>query len=341
MKLLRWWRRRRASGRWAQARALILMYHRIAEGEADPWNLCVSPRHFEEQLDVLRRRARIVPLQELAESVASWDVPRGLVAITFDDGYADNLEKGAPRLAQANAPATVFITTGGIGSSREFWWDELDRILLSPGQLPRTLSLTVNGEALAWDLGDTAAYSEAEAASHRSWTANDPPPSLRQSLYLSLWERLCRLSGPEKELVLADLRGQTGVTARGRDARRSLSPDEVVALMKRAPIEIAAHTVTHAPLPLLGAAEQAEELAQARGYLERLTDQKVISFAYPHGAHDAASVARVADAGFKYACTTQAGPVTPSSAPLTLPRVHARDWGGDRFEWQLDHWFTA
>jgi peptidoglycan/xylan/chitin deacetylase (PgdA/CDA1 family) len=70
------------------------MYHRVAACEVDPWNLCVSPQRFEEHLQALKGSYAIVSLRELAGTAS----PQGAVAITFDDGYADNLLAAAPLL---------------------------------------------------------------------------------------------------------------------------------------------------------------------------------------------------------------------------------------------------
>lgn len=104
---------------------LILMYHRVASAAHDPLELCVSPERFAEQLDLLRSLGRIVPLAEITR-------PRrnGLtIAITFDDGYADNALVAAPLLAERDASATVFVVAGAIGSGRAFWWDRLAAIV--------------------------------------------------------------------------------------------------------------------------------------------------------------------------------------------------------------------
>ena len=53
------------------------------------------------------------------------------MAITFDDGYADNAKLAGPILEGLGMPATFFITAGVVGSGREFWWDRLANLLLS------------------------------------------------------------------------------------------------------------------------------------------------------------------------------------------------------------------
>jgi peptidoglycan/xylan/chitin deacetylase (PgdA/CDA1 family) len=54
---------------------------------------------------------------------------RAQVAITFDDGYADN-RAAAVILAAAGLPATFFITVGRIGERREVWWDRLEQVVM-------------------------------------------------------------------------------------------------------------------------------------------------------------------------------------------------------------------
>jgi peptidoglycan/xylan/chitin deacetylase (PgdA/CDA1 family) len=107
---------------------IILLYHRIARTEWDPWSLCVTPEHFAEHLEVLKKY-RCVPLSQI--QTGSWRLSsRGLpVAITFDDGYADNLHEARRLLELYDTPATFFLTTGYLGAAREFWWDELERLL--------------------------------------------------------------------------------------------------------------------------------------------------------------------------------------------------------------------
>jgi len=128
----------KSGARWVRARlvgrGLILGYHRIAADEWDPFDLCVSPQNFEQQLEVLRARAHPLPLSRMVEGLATGELPPRAVAVTFDDGYLDNLEAALPRLLAAEVPATVFSITGLAG--KESWWDELARLLEPGGDEP-------------------------------------------------------------------------------------------------------------------------------------------------------------------------------------------------------------
>ena len=56
---------------------------------------------------------------------AAAELPRNALAITFDDGYRDNLTHAAPILARHGLPATIFLATGFIGTAEVPWFDRL------------------------------------------------------------------------------------------------------------------------------------------------------------------------------------------------------------------------
>jgi peptidoglycan/xylan/chitin deacetylase (PgdA/CDA1 family) len=120
----------RTSAMWLRTRlnpgAVILGYHRIADAGDDPFDMCVSPANFAEQLEALGAIAHVLPVEELVNRAAAGTAPKRAVAITFDDGYADVLESAVPLLRRAATPATVFIVSGLLGA--EFWWDRLAAI---------------------------------------------------------------------------------------------------------------------------------------------------------------------------------------------------------------------
>ncbi|MGH8001599.1 MAG: polysaccharide deacetylase family protein, partial [Brasilonema sp.] len=104
---------------------LILMYHRITEVESDPWSICVNPRHFAQQMEVLRKFGEVVSLQQFNQTLQQGKTPHWQIAVTFDDGYTDNLYSAKPLLEHYDIPATMFLTSGYMEQKRDLWWDEL------------------------------------------------------------------------------------------------------------------------------------------------------------------------------------------------------------------------
>jgi peptidoglycan/xylan/chitin deacetylase (PgdA/CDA1 family) len=121
----------RQTGQWIHSRlrrhALILGYHRVTEKANDVYGICVTPDHFQEQMEVLQHYAQIITLADLTKGVKNGNLPDHSVAITFDDGYSDLLYTVKPFFEALRIPSTVFIVTGCIG--QEFWWDELERLV--------------------------------------------------------------------------------------------------------------------------------------------------------------------------------------------------------------------
>ncbi|HLT47690.1 MAG TPA: polysaccharide deacetylase family protein [Rubricoccaceae bacterium] len=324
---------RRLKERWTP-RGLILMYHRVGAGGADPWGLRVSPEHFAEHLDVLTRRGSPMALSGLAEAVDRGRLPRRAVAVTFDDGYADNLHAAVPLLERHDVPATVFLTTGYLGGQREFWWDALEQVLLHDAPLPACLRVTVGGEPFAWASEGEGAGGHAPAS--QGWRCWEEPPTERQALYLALWQRLQKQPEAERWAVLDGLARWAGVSLTVRPDLRALTDDEVTRLASGSLVEAGAHTVTHPPLSALPLAAQRDEVARSKACLEARLGRPVRSFSYPHGEFTPETVSVVREAGFASACTTVPAPVTGGADPLLLPRLFVEDWSGEAFERVLE-----
>lgn len=149
---------------------VILMYHRVAEQICDPWDLAVSLDHFDQQMRVLRRCRRPLPMRQFVERLRVGDLPERAVAVTFDDGYIDNLVNAKPRLERHGIPATVFLATGEIGQPHEYWWDELARlVLLSEAEVDAAISIRKDWIPIMLHPRD------ASAERYHSWRASEPP----------------------------------------------------------------------------------------------------------------------------------------------------------------------
>lgn len=126
---------RTVARRWPP-RAVVLLYHRIGEPAIDPHGLAVSPATFERHLHLLRRRCHVSALEDLVVQLPDRAYCDRTVAITFDDGYADNLEVAYPIAARLNIPITVFVTVEPMLEGKLFWWDELAEHLLGSRGVP-------------------------------------------------------------------------------------------------------------------------------------------------------------------------------------------------------------
>jgi peptidoglycan/xylan/chitin deacetylase (PgdA/CDA1 family) len=86
----------------------VLFYHRIADEFPNPWT--ISRDGFAQQIDWIQENFEIVDLQECQRRIQSGKNSRPTVAITFDDGYAENCEFGLPYLIERRIPVTYFVS---------------------------------------------------------------------------------------------------------------------------------------------------------------------------------------------------------------------------------------
>ncbi len=322
-------------------KGLILMYHRVAEEDIDPWSLRVTPQHFAEHLEVLQQHTKPLSLKELAQAHQEGNIRDRAVAITFDDGYANNLHQAKPLLEKYQIPATVFVATGYLEQSREFWWDELEYIILQPGKLPDRLSLTINEEQYEWDLGTASHYSQEAAWQNRNLPAWKSQPGSRLHFYYSLWQQLQSLTPDQRQPLLEQIKAWANYQATTpRLSHRPLTVGELSEIEQGGIIELGAHTVNHPLLSEQSIAVQQQEIQQSKLDLERLLNHPVTSFAYPFGAYQSETLPLVEEAGFQYACSTLETSVWQKSDRWLLPRFEVQNWQKAEFERQLLSWFN-
>ena len=284
-----------------QRSSTIVLYHRVADVAADPYQLAVSPQVFRAQLESLSRVYEIVPLTALMEGSAIRR-SHGGVALTFDDGYVDNLQTALPILREMGLPATFFLTTESCGSTRGYWWDILQRAVFDTGRSSSTLVVRLRGERREF-LVDNA---EARRCAH-------------DELYT-----LLKASAPVvRDDIVLQLRASIELTDRELEAERPLSDAEIRELAAVPGVDIGAHTVHHLSLPALAGESLFREVSECRTRLQALSGRTVTSFAYPFGDLSPVVVDMVATAGYRLACTCEARSIGASEHPLRLPRIQA------------------
>jgi peptidoglycan/xylan/chitin deacetylase (PgdA/CDA1 family) len=322
--------------------AVILVYHRVAALPSDPQLLSVTPEHFSEHLEILRRHTRPVSLQHLARGCRDGHVPRRTVVVTLDDGYADNLINAKPLLERYDIPATIFVTTGYTDHPRELWTDQLERLLLQPGTLPNTLQLVINRRPYRWSLGEGRHYSEDAYRRYRSWNLlSKACPSSRQRLYRALHQLLRPVPESDRRRILDDLTAWASADPTPRPTHRTLSAGELLSMADGGLIEVGAHTVTHPVLSALPASMQEAEITASKAHLEQILDSPVRSFAYSYGYrsdYTGQTVSIVRRSGFTCACSAFPDVVWRRTDVFQLPRLAAFDWDGAAFSRRLESW---
>ncbi|MDX1926943.1 MAG: polysaccharide deacetylase family protein [Pirellulaceae bacterium] len=151
----------------------ILFYHRVADSHPNDWSM--STRNFALQLDWLQTNFDIVTLDEAQRRIIAPYNDRPTIAITFDDGYAENVRTAIPELLRRNLPATYFVSTDYMRTGEPFPHDAARGVPLQPN----TVEDLRNFVAAGIELG-------AHTKSHANLGAIDDVDQLRDEIVGSL-----------------------------------------------------------------------------------------------------------------------------------------------------------
>lgn len=308
--------------RWFKPGGVILMYHRVTDLVPDTYNLAVSPAHFAEHMQILRRSCVPMSLTKLLDALKTNTLPDRAVAVTLDDGYYDNYSEACPLLQAAGIPATVFVVSGHVDSQRELWWDELERAVLIPQQVPPALRLRLNGQDYVWDTRTLAERKIAHEALHKLIAQQDMETRVGILETLVTW---------------------AGVGISGRPTHRVMSSDEMIQMVSDGLVEVGGHTVNHPTLSKLSVEAQYREIAGGCRQLEAILGRPVDVFAYPYGRAEDwedATADIVRQLGMRGAVTTIPGCVESGADPFRLRRWPVGNWDGEQFARELESFFV-
>ena len=336
------------------SRGLVLMYHRIAQPTSDAWGIAVSPSRFAQQMEWVTSECNVVSLRQVARDLPRGQLPDRWVAVSFDDGYADNLLNAKPILDEYGIPATIFAVTGMIGSHSEFWWDEVERVFLGTDVLPDVLVLHFPDGSRSWTLEPLGEVADVETHEVRQWRAWEPDSVIRrQEAFRDVHGLIVGLPPRDRDNILNQLRNWAGTPSEARPEYRVMTQEELLEVTSDDGIEIGSHTVTHTPLHLLSGMELRRELIESKTFLQRILGRDVASLSYPFGSHLSETMAAVKEAGYAYACASLAhedvAGLTPGSPRAIItartecgfeqPRIMIEDWDGPEFGRRLQTWF--
>jgi peptidoglycan/xylan/chitin deacetylase (PgdA/CDA1 family) len=287
---------------------VVLCYHRVTSRLADMNSVIVSPDNFRAQMDHLKRNFRIVRFEDTWEHL---DKPA--VAVTFDDGYADNLFEALPILEEVGIPATFFISTEHIDTRKEFWWDALERMVSGSDGYPARFSLQ-------------------DAHHGRTW------PTLAVEERMVLFQDLHRLFMDATQEQRGEWLRQVDTWTDGNcpkaDINRLLTGDELRELSNHDGVTIGAHSVTHSRLSTLTEEEQHHEIVASKQQLEKLLGRDIPVFAYPFGQKtdfDTTSARICREAGYLKAAAAFPGEAHRWTDPYQIPRHFVYNWDVGEF----------
>jgi len=296
----------------ADAPVIVLVYHRVARLASDPEMLAVTPENFRAQMRHLKENVTLVRFED------DWAKgPRPAVAVTFDDGYADNALEALPILEEVGVPATFFVSTGTIGTSRKFWWDELEGIIMEGRQLPSRFTLNDGGFGKSWPTG-----TERE----------------RQQFYRDIVPFMKSIDPERREGWLAQLRRWAESGDEGDQTHRAMTVEELRLLAGSDLVTVGAHTVTHSRLSALTVAAQQEEIEVSKRQLEAWLGREITVISYPYGKrsdYTDETVALCRKAGFSKAAANFPGQAHRWTDPYRIPRLLVRDWPQEEFAARL------
>ncbi len=268
-------------------RGSILMFHNVrpSDGRAYAPNqpLEITPEFLETTLSLLKGLDYdIVPVGEIADRLAGEGEQR-FAALTFDDGYRDNIEFAAPILQRYNAPYAIYVTTGFADRTARLWWLELEAAIGALDQI----EMNVLGHRFS---GPARTLNE----KHQTYLA--AYAFLREQEEQAMLDQIA---------ALLDLAGESP-----KFTELCMTWDEIRTAANDPLCTIGAHTLTHARLAKHDEEFVRRELLESRERIEREIGSPVLHLAFPFGDERSAGrrefeIAR--DCGYATALTTRPG----------------------------------
>ena len=286
----------------ARGRLSVLIFHRVLPHPDPIFPGEVDAVQFDEMMAWVKGWFNVLPLDEAARSLHAGTLPARAAAITFDDGYEDNFSVALPILQRHGLTATFFIATGFLDGGR-MWNDTvIESIRACPSEM---LDLSVLGLG-SHAIGNAGLKRSAIGA------------VIKQLKYLPVQQRV---ETTEKIAEVAQVRlPDTLMMTSGQ-----------VKAMRRAGMQIGAHTVSHPILARLPVPQARQEIAQSKTKLESLLGERIGLFAYPNGKPGTDYLPEHAqlahELGFDAAVSTAWGAAERATDRFQIPRFTPWDRG--------------
>jgi peptidoglycan/xylan/chitin deacetylase (PgdA/CDA1 family) len=282
----------RASGMLSLARkwvrrhgAIILTFHRVLSDSelqqtASLGGMIVRDQTFADFLNYASQHCEFANLEQEPE----WNTAGKLkLAITFDDGWADNAQLVYPLASRYRIPFVIFIVPERTGSVLPFWPERTAAALDRNSQ--------VNG--------------------------NRRVASIRKVI-----EALKTLPAMERESRISQMVGSGAVVLSSSAVDKTMTWEQIAELHAGG-ITFGSHTSTHEILTTVPAVQAEREIVESRRSIQQKLGNCCEMFSYPNGDYSEPVRDLVAEAGYKFAFLNQdPGVWTQDCDPFLIPRVN-------------------
>lgn len=255
--------------------ARMLVYHGICEEDHLRYNtLFLTQKLFEKQLQLFSEYMNVVSLDEFF--MQQFPPDKFSVALSFDDGLANNYKYVLPLLEKYRIPAVFFLT-----AARSKGYDILWNDVLAMAGVHGPVNITIHHTVYRKDI-------------HGRYRSVKDGSSLQELLRKNKWEW--------KE----ELFGQLGEVAKKANEIywRQLSEEEIRAMAKNPWVTIGAHGLLHQDLVSLSRDELKEDLTASKKYLEEISGKKIRALAFPYGSYNEEVIGVALECGYTQLLTT-------------------------------------
>ena len=300
----------RAAERLGRPSAVILMYHSVTEDPELTLNtigMSISRKDFEAQIRSLVERFAPVSIEQVTQfAKGGCSLPRRAVAVTFDDGFADNYEFALPVLKRYGVPATFYIMVNAVEKGVLPWYC----------RLKFAFKTTTKPEWSDPEQGQRYKVGTAQA---------------RKAAFDRACEIGAKKTGSDQDDFVRLV--EQSLDVEPLTLRLMLTWDQIRSLRK-AGHTIGAHTLSHPNLAHVSQDEARSEIFGCKQRLEDAVGENIDHFSYPHPALNPQwslqTLQITKEAEFKSAVLTTTGPVRCGDEPLALKRIYVAN---DLHQW--------
>lgn len=277
----------------------ILNYHRVNDFN-DPFTIdSVSAKDFNNQMQHISKYYSVFSLEQiLARIKDDAGLPKNCLAVTFDDGYADNYTFAYPILKKYNLPATIFLTVDCIETQTSLWFDQILSAFKATGKNKFVCPITETVFEI---------------------------DSMEKKIHAAhiMLEKLKKQENAQRKKSIHDVLKELGISSTETQNASNLLTWPRIKEMSRHNITFGSHTMTHPILANLPVSELDWELTTSRQVIEHHIGKAVQFFAYPNGKcqdFNETIIQTIKQAGYEAAVTTVPEINTPATDPFAWGR---------------------